>query len=232
MTGVWAGVILRLMREKIGKLNCLRRPGEDDSRTVVLLHGFGADASDLFPLADFLDPDERWNFVFPEAPLEVPLGPMMTGRGWFPISVREMEGKIDFSQARPPHMDASCDLIFDMLFHINAEKCILGGFSQGAMIAVEVALNNPEDIAGLILLSGTLLDEKNWMQKAPLLKGKPFLQSHGMKDPVLPFALAQRLFKLLQDAGLEGGFVPFAGGHEIPLAVLQKTKEFLNLHLE
>ncbi len=220
------------MREKIGKLNCLRRPGEDDTQSVVLLHGFGADASDLFSLADFLDPEEKWNFVFPEAPLEVPLGPMMSGRGWFPISVREMEGGIDFSQARPPHMEASCELVFDMLFHINAKKCILGGFSQGAMISTEVALNNPEDIAGLILLSGTLLDEKNWTKKAPLLKGKPFVQSHGMQDGVLPFALAQRLFNILKDAGMNGGFISFSGGHEIPLMVLQKIKEFLKAQFE
>jgi phospholipase/carboxylesterase len=215
------------MREKIGKLDCVRRPGEDPSRCVVLLHGFGADASDLLPLADFLDPEGEWDFVFPEAPLEVPIGPMMSGRGWFPLSVRELQGDFDFTALRPPHIDASADLVFDMMFHLNAKTCILGGFSQGAMIATEVALNNPEDVAGLILLSGTLLDESGWTKKAGVLQGKPVLQSHGMQDPVLPFAFAQRLMNLLKTAGADLTFVPFTGGHEIPMSVLQKTKEFL-----
>lgn len=220
------------MRETIGKLNCLRRPGENDRQCVVLLHGFGADASDLFPLADFLDPEEQWNFIFPEAPLEVPLGPMMSGRGWFPISVRELEHGIDFMQVRPPHMDASCELVYDMLFHLNAEKAVLGGFSQGAMIATDVAMNNPQDVEALVLYSSTILDQANWTKKAKDLAGKRFLLSHGMQDPVLPFAAAQKLFEIFKAAGMQGSFVPFGGGHEIPLPVLQKTKEFLSSVLD
>src|SRR5580704_3964260 len=134
------------MRKTIGKMECLHRPGDEENKSVVLLHGFGADASDLYPLADFLDPEAQWNFYFPEAPLEVPIGPMMTGRGWFPISVRELETGIDFTKARPPAMDASRDLVADLLFHVNSKNLILGGFSQGAMISTEVALNNPGDV--------------------------------------------------------------------------------------
>jgi phospholipase/carboxylesterase len=219
------------MHETIGKLKCLRRPGEDESRCVVFLHGFGADAGDLFPLADFLDPEGEWNFVFPEAPLEVPLGPMMSGRGWFPLSVRELEGGFDFTQLRPPHMEASCELVYDLIFHLNAQRCVLGGFSQGGMVATEVAMKNPEDLTGLVLYSSTLLDEPNWTRQAVQLKGKPILMSHGMQDPVLPFAFSQRLFDVLKAAGADVSFAPFNGGHEIPLPVLQKTKEFLLQHL-
>ncbi len=215
------------MRETIGKLSCLVRPGEEKGQSVVLLHGFGADASDLFPLADFLDPEQNWNFYFPEAPLEVPIGPMMTGRGWFPISVRELEQGIDFVQLRPPGMDASCELVYDMIFHLNSAKLVLGGFSQGAMVSTEVALNNPNDVAGLILYSGALLDQANWSAKAAGLAGKRFLQSHGAQDPVIPFAAAQKLYALLKQGGMDGPFLSFQGGHEIPLPVLNKSKELL-----
>jgi phospholipase/carboxylesterase len=215
------------MHETVGKMQCLRRVGENEKLNVVLLHGFGADASDLFPLADFLDPDGQWNFYFPEAPLEVPIGPMNYGRGWFPISVRELEEGIDFTKIRPPGMDASCELVYDMLFHLNSEKLVLGGFSQGAMVSTEITLNNPDDVHGLVLLSGALLDHANWAQKAVALKGKRFIQSHGTRDPVIPFAAAQQLYDLLKGAGMVGPFVTFPGGHEIPLPVLQKTKAFI-----
>jgi phospholipase/carboxylesterase len=215
------------MRRKIGKLECLCRGGDNPDNHVVLLHGFGADASDLFPLAQFLDPEEQWNFYFPEAPVEVPIGPMWTGRGWFPISVRDLESGIDFTQVRPPGMDESRDCVYDLLFNLNAKNVVMGGFSQGAMVATEVAFENPNDVQGLVLLSGALLDQANWAKKAPALKGKPFIQSHGMQDTVIPFSAAQKLYDLLKGAGLEGQLHAFPGGHEIPVPILQKTKTFM-----
>jgi phospholipase/carboxylesterase len=220
------------MHETVGKLPCLRRVGDNEKQNVVLLHGFGADAGDLFPLADFLDPEGKWNFYFPEAPLEVPIGPMSSGRGWFPISVRELEVGIDFTKMRPPGMDASCELVYDMIFHLNSEKLVLGGFSQGAMVSTEVALSNPQDVHGLVLLSGALLDQANWAKKAVELKGKRFIQSHGTGDPVIPFLAAQKLFDLLKGAGMDGQFVSFPGGHEIPMPVLQKSKAFIESILD
>src|SRR5690606_1756979 len=125
---------------KVGQLECRGREGENARQLVVLLHGFGADASDLAPLADLLDPDQRWSFYFPEAPLEVPIGPMWTGRGWFPISLRELETGVDFTKIRPPGLDLSRKLVSEMIFHLNPEKLVIGGFSQGAMVATDFAM--------------------------------------------------------------------------------------------
>jgi phospholipase/carboxylesterase len=215
------------MREKVGKLDCLKRPGEDEGRNIVLLHGFGANADDLFPLADFLDPEEQWNFYVPNAPNRVDIGGGFTGLGWFPISIRELESGVDFTKVRPPGMDQSRDLVSDMLFHLNSKELYLGGFSQGAMIATEVALEQPENLKGLILYSGTLLDESGWTKRMSALHGMRFLQSHGMQDQVLPFAYAQKLNDMLKKAGAVGDFMGFGGGHEIPLPVLKKTQEFI-----
>jgi phospholipase/carboxylesterase len=181
------------MRKTIGKLNCLVRPGAEPGNDVVILHGFGADASDLFPLAGYLDPEENWNFYFPDAPIEVPLGGHFVGRGWFPISVRELETGVDFAQVRPPGLDQSSEAVSDLLFHLNSKRLVLGGFSQGAMISMEVALSQPDDIAGLILWSGAVLDEPGWTRKLQGLKGKRYVQSHGMSDSVIGFSIGQRL---------------------------------------
>lgn len=216
------------MREKLGSLSCLVRPGEDSEKHVVLLHGFGADASDLFPLADILDPETKWNFIVPDAPLEIPVGPSWTGRAWFPISLRELEVGVDFTQIRPPGLEVAVSVVDELLFHLDSKKLVLGGFSQGAMVATEIAMSQPESIAGLILYSGVLLDEPGWKKKAAGLKGKPILQSHGMQDPVLPAAAAQKLHELLKGAGAEISFNGFNGQHEIPNVVLNRTREFLS----
>lgn len=215
------------MRETIGDLNCLVRPGESEGMNVVLLHGYGADNSDLFSLAEMLDPEGNWSFYFPNAPHEVPVGPGWTGRGWFPISLRELEVGIDFTQIRPPGLDESANLVSDLIFHLNSKKLILGGFSQGSMIATDVSLRQPEDIAGLVLYSPTMLDEKHWLTKASGMQSKKILLSHGTSDPVLPFSGAQRLYEMFKNAGAEIQMVSFSGGHEIPTPVLKKTKELL-----
>lgn len=214
------------MRKKIGSLECLVRPGEE-GKNVVFLHGFGADNADLYPLADYLDADGEWNFIFPNAPLEVPIGPHNMGRGWFPISLRELESGVDFTQIRPPGLDASAKAVEDLVFHLNSKTLVLGGFSQGAMIAAEVALADPNSVSGLVIYSGVMLDQPGWTKKASGLKGKPVLQSHGQHDPVLPIAAAQKLHELLKSAGADITFMPFGGQHEIPQSVLRKTQEFL-----
>lgn len=203
------------------------REGENEKKCVVLLHGFGADAGDLFPLADLLDPSGEWTFVHPQAPHEVPIGPGWTGRGWFPISVRDLETGVDFSQVRPPGLDQSAAMVSELIFELDLETCVLGGFSQGAMVATEVALENPRDANGLVLWSGTLLDEPGWSRKMSALEGKKFLQAHGVADQVLPIGLAQKLFDMLKAGGADGGFLQFAGGHEIPMPVIKKTAEFI-----
>lgn len=215
------------MREKVGKLDCLKRPGDNEGQNIVLLHGFGANADDLYPLADVLDPDGEWNVYFPNAPHKVDIGGGFMGLGWFPISVRDLETGVDFTKVRPPGLDTSRDLVSDMIFELNSKELYLGGFSQGAMIAMEVALNQPEDLKGLILYSGTMLDEAGWSKKSEGLKGLRYLQSHGMQDQVLPFAYAQRLHEILKKSGAVGDFVGFGGGHEIPMPVLRKTQEFI-----
>lgn len=216
------------MREKVGQLECLVRPGENDKRNFVMLHGFGADNSDLYPLADILDPEGKWSFYFPNAPHEVPIGPGWTGRGWFPISVRDLESGIDFSRARPPGLSESAAMVSDLIFHLESEQLVLGGFSQGAMVSTEVTLSQPEDISALVLYSPTLLDEKNWSQKAAGLRDKHILLSHGTRDTVLPYAGAQRLYDIFKAKGADIRMVSFPGAHEIPNQVLQQTRELID----
>jgi phospholipase/carboxylesterase len=220
------------MRQKIGRLDCLKRKGENERDVIVLLHGFGADAGDLFPLGDMLDPDGQCTFICPQAPHEVAIGPGMTGRGWFPISVRDLEQGVDFSQVRPPGLDSSAEMVSELIFELNPERLVLGGFSQGAMVATDVTLASPNDVAGLAIWSGTMLDEAGWTKKAKDMAGHHFIQSHGGGDAVLPYQLAERLYQLLKSNGAEGQLIGFGGGHEIPMNVLRGTAEFVKRILD
>ena len=104
---------------------------------------------------------------------------------------------------------------------------IIGGFSQGAMLATEVFLKAPEPPAGLICLSGTLLSEKSWAEWAPQRKGSTIFMSHGESDQVLPHKGAIQLQKFFESHEIKTQFASFRGAHEIPNSVLEKMNSYV-----
>src|SRR5690606_27282907 len=65
---------------------------------------------------------------------------------------------------------------------VPAGQLVLGGFSQVAMLACDVALAAERPLAGLVLLSGTLLAAEQWIPAMPRRSGLPVFQSHGRSD--------------------------------------------------
>jgi phospholipase/carboxylesterase len=108
---------------------------------------------------------------------------------------------------------------------------ILGGFSQGAMVAAQVAFRSDEPLRALVLLSGTLVDESSWKANFTRRKGLPVFIAHGRTDPTLSFEAADRMHTEMASAGIAVTWFPFDGGHETPAAVITALNEFLS-HLE
>jgi phospholipase/carboxylesterase len=83
-----------------------------------------------------------------------------------------------------------------------------------------------------VILSGTLIAEAEWRARAPARKGLRVFQSHGRRDPILPYDNAERLRGLLQDAGLEVDFLAFEGEHTIPMDALSRVADLLSARLK
>lgn len=77
------------------------------------------------------------------------------------------------------------------------------------------------------MLSGTLLAASEWRRRACSRAGLHVYQSHGRRDPLLPFADAEALRELLREAGLKVDFHAFEGQHEIPISVLRGLASFV-----
>jgi phospholipase/carboxylesterase len=226
-----------MRREKFASLeSILITVGEDrgDGPVVVLLHGFGAPGEDLVPLAQYFDVPEGTRFLFPAAPHEVePFG----GRAWWMIDVMALQMAIAEGRARDLANDvpeglaearAQIDALLDEIpARLGTDRVVLGGFSQGAMLSLEVALRRRQSPRAVALLSGTLLAEREWVPLMPTKKEMPVFQSHGVYDPLLPFPAAEALRDHLTAAGLSVEWVPFRGQHEIPPPVLVKLGQFL-----
>lgn len=144
---------------------------------VVLLHGYGADGNDLIGLAP------HWQrllpgaaFVAPNAPESVPGAP--AGFQWFPIArldPHEMKSGVALAAPRiGEFLDAELARL-----NLPPERLVLGGFSQGAMLALHLGLRRP--VAAIVGFSGLLAD-------LPPAEGPkpPIFLAHGGADDVIP----------------------------------------------
>ena len=183
-------------------------------RRLVLLHGWGADADDLLGLGGELLGSEapQVSVVALRAPLPHPGG---MGRQWYDLSLPNW----------PELPAARADLLHrlqDLSHTVPLEQTALLGFSQGAAMAIDVAIGAGLPLAGLVGCSGYLHPE--WIPQRPLT---PILLTHGREDPVVPFGACEALEQSLKESGGSVQTLAFSGGHGIDPALLPAMREFL-----
>lgn len=234
MVAAVGAVAVLLRRPWATRLQTIVR-GDDGPPTFVLLHGYGSSAEDWLPFAGTIPLPVGGRFVFPTAPESTlpPDGPV-GGRAWWRLGLDTLipaGGTLpDLSQERPPGLKQAAQLVSTLLTDVAWSRggpIVLGGFSQGAMVASEVAFSSEISLAALVLLSGTPVDEQRWQAAMPRRRGLPVFLAHGREDPILSFRLAERLRTDLQAAGLAVVWVPFDGGHEVPEQVVLKLNAFI-----
>jgi phospholipase/carboxylesterase len=216
------------------RLQVLRKGGKGPP-TFVLLHGYGSAAEHWLPFAQTIPFPPKGQFLFPQAPeMVVRTDLARDGRAWWNLDLaahlRPGRFGVDLTQEDPRGIERASKLVRRALSREGNSKThpfILGGFSQGAMVACEVAFSSDEPLAALVILSGTPLDRAGWQSGMAKRKGLPIFMSHGRADNILPFDLAERLHGELVAAGLAVTFVPFDGGHAIPAEVITALGEFL-----
>jgi phospholipase/carboxylesterase len=209
---------------------------DDAAATCVLLHGFGAPGDGLLGLATALDAPVR--FVVPAGPLELG-GLYGDARAWWLIDMMRLEDELrrgavlvrrdevpdGLLEARG-HVMGLLDEVAAR-FSVAPDRLVLGGFSQGAMLSLDVALHRATPPAGLLLMSGTLIAESVWQARMASLAGVPVVLSHGRRDGLLPFSVAEVLRDQLIAAGAAVDWVPHNGAHEVLPAVLDHGKQLL-----
>ncbi|HQU28356.1 MAG: alpha/beta fold hydrolase [Nitrospira sp.] len=206
---------------------------------VVLLHGFGAPGDDLVPLTPYLQTRQDVRFLFPAAPLSLNFG-MGDARAWWMLDMERLmraraQGQWEaLSLEIPRGLESARTRLADLLqvatheLAVPQNQLVLGGFSQGSMLALDYALHSDISLAGLILLSSTLIAKNQWLAALPARQGLAVFQSHGQEDDILAHTVAQQLRDHLLAAGLPVQWVDFPGGHEIPFPVLNALGSFLH----
>jgi phospholipase/carboxylesterase len=207
------------------------RDDERGGQAVVVLHGWGAPGDDLVPLAEAMrHPGVR--FFVPAGPLPE----MGGGRAWWHLdpSTRPPHAATDQvaqgfrpSSAVVAARAAVQGLIATIVDRHAPTSVALVGFSQGAMLSIDVALAGAPGVDRVVAMSGVLLADSVPSLAAARATRPRFLLSHGRQDPVVPFASGERAKELLGKHGFDVAWRPFDGGHEIPPQVLAEVDRFL-----
>jgi len=240
-------LIYRSRHELLGKLDCVSIQPEGDvtvEKLAVFCHGFGAPGTDLVGIAQELlnasGTEEPMQLLFPAAPLSLEDQGMPGARAWWLLSIARLIAAMEsgqFEQIRdevPEGIDAARESLTETIeialtnAGLTESNLLLGGFSQGAMLAVDVAcrgLKTPPAV--LCLYSGALICEKFWKAAAGRLTKCRILQSHGRQDPILPFTAGVWLRDLLMKAECDVEFIDFNGPHTIPWEAIERTGDLL-----
>jgi phospholipase/carboxylesterase len=213
--------------------------GSEPDIAVILCHGYGAPGGDLVGLAEAIgdlleDASQRFRFVFPMAPLQPRELADYGGRAWWEINMAALLAASQsqaFSQLHdktPPGIEDATESLAQCIREVlqglgDGGKYVLGGFSQGAMLTVNVALSGEVPAPDVLAIcSGTLIRQPQWREA--LLNGRlrrtAVVQSHGRQDPILPFSSAEALHAMIKASQPNAEFIAFNGPHTIPMEAI------------
>jgi phospholipase/carboxylesterase len=127
----------------------------------------------------------------------------------------------DYEGDMQPGVARSRRLLFQLLdaqraAGFPAEQTILGGFSQGCLMSLDVAARYPHRLAGVVGISGYVCQPETLVKElSPVAREQKFLITHGTCDPLLPIEQVRPQVQQLQQAGLQIAWQEFAKEHTI-----------------
>ena len=176
------------------------------SRTLLLLHGSGADEHDLLPLGKLLDPTA--NLLSPRGLVRV------DGANRF--FLRDDDGTfVDADIVKNSAELAEFLWAASGEYGFDANNVYAVGFSNGANAAGALLLLQPDSVQGIIAFGTTKSFEQTPFKNVPDLTGKRVWIANGVQDHYSP---AERTTAMIQEFESLGATVSLRmqpGGHTI-----------------
>ena len=197
-------------------------------QAIILCHGYGGDGNDISTLAI------NWQRFLPDAIFLCPNAPEICtvharGYQWFDLTHDKDEIILEKSLIAEEILSKFIDQVLENL-DLKPINLALVGFSQGCMIAIQVALKKDKQIKCLIGYSGKVINQKNLSNN---IKSKPkiFLM-HGDKDTIVPTPSILEAKEFLIKNGLKVKTKIFENcEHQIPVEGTSLGLDFLRKNL-
>lgn len=179
---------------------------------LLLLHGYGSNAEDLFSFAQELPKN---CYVIS---LQAPHSLMYGSYAWYAINFDADENKFsDIAQAKESVVLIKNQIIqFCSELPIDKDNVTLIGFSQGAILSYAIAFSFPKLVKNVVALSGYINKE---MADKEYLKNDfshlSIFASHGSVDQVIPVDWARKTPIILNNMNIKNTYKEYPVGHGI-----------------
>lgn len=193
---------------------------------LVLLHGYGSNADDLFGLVPYLPAE----FVVASVEGLEPAGP---GWAWFPLSVDPSTGELIRDPIQAEAATGSLVAWFDALAvaYPDIPSVHLLGFSQGGAMSLELLRHRPADFDSAVVLAGFSLPAETpaaQARDAALAEAlPPVFWGRDPDDPVIGPSMIDFTRRWLPEHSDLTARLYSGVGHGINLEELEDVAQFL-----
>lgn len=192
------------------------RPSEDvaANRTLLLLHGSGADEFDLLSLGNALDP--KANLLSPRG-----LRKSEGANRFFKLIEQDAYDENEVVE----NSSELADFLWAASgeYGFNPDNVIAVGFSNGANAATSLMLLHPDSLSGVVAFGNNKVFEKTpFKRAAPDLTGKRVWIANGAADPYSPQDRVAALISEFQQLGATVEYLLHPGGHTIVMQHIQQ----------
>jgi phospholipase/carboxylesterase len=195
---------------------------------LLLLHGIGSNEHDLFGLVPYVDP--RFLVISARAPITLTPGAF----GWFNLDLTPKGLVADLDQAKQS-LELLSRFIDELTesYEVDESGVYLTGFSQGAMMSLALMLTRPEQINGVVAMSGRFPEQVLQREVDPMaVAGMPVLVTHGIYDNVLPIEDGRAVRRHLELFPVDLTYREYPMGHEVSAESLRDVSEWLTTTLD
>lgn len=194
-------------------------PFQKADGAVILLHGRGGTARDILQLVNYLDGIDNLHVVAPQA----------ANNAWYPKPFMSL------TSINEPHLSDALLVVDELLKQLTdagmpRSNIFLGGFSQGACLALEYLCRNPQRLGGVFGLAGGLIGPpgSDWNTSGSA-EGTPVYIGCAEQDPHIPLSRVHETVEHLQALDCQVTLHTFPGReHRITEAELHAVESMLN----
>jgi phospholipase/carboxylesterase len=112
-------------------------------------------------------------------------------------------------------------------YHVHSERIYLAGFREGATLAYRLGMLFPERFGGVISLNGCMPRQGGPLLRLPEIRQLRLLIGHGIANPIVPLAMAQRDFRLFYAAGLDVQLCTYPTTHRLHPDMLRDVNRWI-----
>jgi len=193
---------------------------------VLWLHGLGADGSDFAQLLPYLKASKtagvKW--IFPHAPIAaVTINGGAKMRSWFDIKTADLSTASNWQDIKTNCLQIEQQFLADYISS-DKVKIHLAGFSQGGVVALQLATELP--VASVLALSSF---HPLALPKSPACQ---VCIMHGKYDAVIPMKLGENTYSNIQKKHNAIQWHTYEMGHEVCSEQIATIDQFYNKQLK